>query len=494
MTTLFEVLGVPPNATDEAVRTAFRRAAKASHPDLNLGDPAAEQQLRQIIAAYKALKTSEQRAAYNRYLAAEEQYWRNIGRKSKKERRFVQPAVAGLVTGSAVALAVWGSLSLSDRQERSEPQQTSRMAARITQPLIKQVDVTDDSSSRSERNGSDEMRVASATRPPDDPQHHQQSTGNLRSTADHAESPLPSAGEPEHARASAEATAISDFDERSSDASESGPRSKPTVLADAAQGAVLQAPGLGTTDLATERTAQPSAPPPELTVAKEESKAISGIEDHAEGKSPLKDFAFYLARGESWSREGDFDRAIADLDEAIRLRPDNALAYHHRGNAWSSKGELGRALADYEVAISLDPNNPALYRDRGVMLRRHGEPDRALVDFDHAVRLGFSDAGAYNERGLVWYGKQRYERAIADFNQALKINPNLTSALVNRGMAFRSKGDHDRALADFEQASIAPNLPAGEQNSALAQGDRSDLSQAVHEHGKKRELLPKGQR
>jgi len=449
MTTLFEVLGVPSNATDDAVRTAFRKAAKAYHPDLNFGDPAAAQKLRQIVAAYKSLKTSEQRAAYNRYLATEEHYWRNIGRKNKKERRFAQPAVAGLVTGSVVALAVWGSLSLSNRQERSEPQQTSRLAAGTAQPASQQADFTDDSSSRREENGSDEARVASVTRPSDDPPLRRQSADDLRSAADQAESSLLSAGEPERGRASAEATAIWDFDERSSDTSKPGSRSKLTVLADAEQGAVLQAPDIGATglannlqnELATERAAQLSDHSAELTVATEaEGKAISRGEDHAEDKGASRDLAFY------------------------------------------------------NVAISLDPNNPALYRERGSLWRRHGELDRALVDLDHAVRLGFSDAGAYNERGLVWHEKQRYERAIADFNQALKINPNLASALVNRGMAFRSKGDHDRALADFEQASIAPNLAATEQNGALAQSDTSELSQAVPEHGKKRELLPKGQR
>src|SRR5215475_10284081 len=99
MTTLFEVLGVPRDATDEAVRVAFRKAAKAHHPDLNLGDPAAEPQLRQIIAAYHALKTAQQRAVYNQYLAKEEQFWKSIGRQNKDKRRFAWPIVAGLVSG-----------------------------------------------------------------------------------------------------------------------------------------------------------------------------------------------------------------------------------------------------------------------------------------------------------------------------------------------------------------------------------------------------------
>jgi tetratricopeptide (TPR) repeat protein len=490
MTTLFDILGIPRNATDEAVRIAFRKAAKAHHPDLNLGDPVASDQLRQVIAAYQALKTAQQRAVYNQYLAKEEQYWRSIGRQNEKKRRFAQPVVAGLVSGSAVALAIWVvSLSLSDRPERFETQQSSRTAA-LRHPSSQQVSVADVSDRLGTRDGGREHAEAPAViagSPAGDPQHLSQSAGNAASTADQPESPLLSAREPEQGLASAEASAIRNLDERNSDSSGSEGRSKAAKAIDAAQDVTSQPMGVGEIGTAPQ--------PADLTVAKEKSKAASRGEDHAEEKNSLNDPAFYLARGERSLREGDFDRAIADFDEAIRLRPDSALAHRHRGNAWSGKGELARALADYEVAINLDPNNAALYRDRGILWHRHGEPDRALVDLDRAVRLGFSDAGAYNERGLVWYEKQRYERAIADFNQALRIEPNLASALVNRGNAFRSKGDLERAIADFDQAaSLDPNLAAASRNGALARSEKHGSGRAAPEHAKERELSSDGQR
>jgi tetratricopeptide (TPR) repeat protein len=490
MTTLFEILGVPRNATDEAVRTAFRKAAKAHHPDLNLGNPAAEQHLRQVIAAYQALKTAQQRAVYNQYLTKEEQYWSSIGRQSEKKRRFAQPAVAGLVSGGAVALAVWVSLSLSHKQERSETQQSSRMTAALSQPPSLQVGVADESNRLRKQDGGRkpvETPAALIGSPASDPQHLPQAAGNEYSIADQPEPPLLSAREREQDPASADGTAISNFDERGSDSSDSGGRSRIAKQMEAAQDVASQATDFGAIGVATR--------PADLAVAKEKSKAVSQGEDHAENKSSLNDPAFYLARGERWLREGDFDRAIVDFDEAIRLRPDSALAHRHRGNAWSGKGELARALADYEVAISLDPNNSALYRDRGILWHRQGEPDRALVDLDRAVRLGFSDAGAYNERGLVWYEKQRYERAIADFNQALRIDPKLASALVNRGNAFRSKGDLERAIADFDQAaSLDPNMAAASRNGALARSEKHDFGQVAPEHAKERELSSDGQR
>ena len=68
MKTAYDVLGVPRNASNEKIGTAFRKAAKACHPDLNAGDPTAELQIRQVIIAYEILKTPHKRAAYDRYL------------------------------------------------------------------------------------------------------------------------------------------------------------------------------------------------------------------------------------------------------------------------------------------------------------------------------------------------------------------------------------------------------------------------------------------
>src|SRR5262245_36471898 len=53
--TPYDVLGVPRNASDKTIRAAFRKTAKVLHPDLNAGDPAVEQRLRQVIAAYEIL-------------------------------------------------------------------------------------------------------------------------------------------------------------------------------------------------------------------------------------------------------------------------------------------------------------------------------------------------------------------------------------------------------------------------------------------------------
>jgi tetratricopeptide (TPR) repeat protein len=69
MKTLYDLLGALPDDDAESLRTAFRQAAKASHPDVNTDDPDAPLKFRQIVRANAILSDADQRATYDRLLA-----------------------------------------------------------------------------------------------------------------------------------------------------------------------------------------------------------------------------------------------------------------------------------------------------------------------------------------------------------------------------------------------------------------------------------------
>lgn len=69
MGTLYDLLGALPNDDAEALRVAFRRAAKATHPDTNPGNPDAALRFRQLVRAHSILSDTEQRATYDQLLA-----------------------------------------------------------------------------------------------------------------------------------------------------------------------------------------------------------------------------------------------------------------------------------------------------------------------------------------------------------------------------------------------------------------------------------------
>jgi tetratricopeptide (TPR) repeat protein len=69
MKTLYDLLGALPDDDADSLRTAFRQAAKATHPDTNTDDPDAPLKFRQIVRANAILSDADQRATYDRLLA-----------------------------------------------------------------------------------------------------------------------------------------------------------------------------------------------------------------------------------------------------------------------------------------------------------------------------------------------------------------------------------------------------------------------------------------
>ena len=69
MGTLYDLLGALPDDNAEGLRTAFRKAAKATHPDLNPDNPEAALRFRQLVRAHGILSDDEQRATYDQLLA-----------------------------------------------------------------------------------------------------------------------------------------------------------------------------------------------------------------------------------------------------------------------------------------------------------------------------------------------------------------------------------------------------------------------------------------
>jgi DnaJ-class molecular chaperone len=61
----YETLGVAPNASQDDIRKAYRKAAKETHPDLNPGKPEAEKRFKEINAAYDIIGDADKRKRYD---------------------------------------------------------------------------------------------------------------------------------------------------------------------------------------------------------------------------------------------------------------------------------------------------------------------------------------------------------------------------------------------------------------------------------------------
>jgi tetratricopeptide (TPR) repeat protein len=136
-------------------------------------------------------------------------------------------------------------------------------------------------------------------------------------------------------------------------------------------------------------------------------------------------------------------RACTDLLEtAPPTAVDRAMVYNIRGVAYKRAGDYERALADYNEAIRLAPGYSGFLVNRGNLYYARQDYARALADFDAAIRLASPpNPGYYFLRGRVYAVQKNYGDALADFEEALRLRPDDKLARYGRALARLGNGD-----------------------------------------------------
>jgi tetratricopeptide (TPR) repeat protein len=145
-------------------------------------------------------------------------------------------------------------------------------------------------------------------------------------------------------------------------------------------------------------------------------------------------------RAHSYYYKGDYDQAIVEFTEAIRIEPKNSDYYSNRGIAYYHKGSYDRAIADFTESLRLKTEYPSVdYYSRATAYYAKGNYDQAIADFTEAIRLWSEDSSYYYGRGAAYYRKGNYERAIADFDTKLRLDPSDAITRSSRQNAINAK-------------------------------------------------------
>jgi serine/threonine protein kinase/Tfp pilus assembly protein PilF len=227
-------------------------------------------------------------------------------------------------------------------------------------------------------------------------------------------------------------------------------------------------------------TAAPSSSRPPRQTAALAARPDIYADERAEG---------HFEKGEAFANQKNYDMAILEYTEAIKLRPGHVNAYNSRGRAHEMKGEFDSAIADYTQAIAINPYSSFAYANRGFVHNEKREYDKAIADYTQAIWINPKYASAYVNRAFAYIEKRDYDTAIVDLTQAIWLNPQSAVAYANRGFAYVEKRDHDRAIADYTEAiKINPNYRLAYENRARAHQAKGNKAQADADYAKARGL------
>ena len=204
----------------------------------------------------------------------------------------------------------------------------------------------------------------------------------------------------------------------------------------------------------------------------------------------------------SGEAEWYYQSAVVDSDAAIQLASadeDSSAAYHTRGAARAALGDYDKALADFDAAIRLNPETAINYLDRGLAKEALGEKDAAKADFEEATRKSGDLAENYYKDGRGKNDGHAYEAAMDSFDKAIRLNPEYASVYSNRAISQNTLGRRELrrenpekakyylcgAIADCTEAiRLNPKYTAAYNNRGLA---KYRLGQAVADCGNSQE-------
>ncbi|MBN1596226.1 tetratricopeptide repeat protein [candidate division FCPU426 bacterium] len=180
--------------------------------------------------------------------------------------------------------------------------------------------------------------------------------------------------------------------------------------------------------------------------------AKQGNKKEKETYTDLSDAEFFIGRGAISYDAGDYARSLENYDQALRLDPENAMAYYERALTYEAMDQSGQALADFDRALALEPENAEYYANRGIFHEAHGSPEAALADFNRALELDPTQGNAYMSRGIMKSDSGDKTGALEDFNSAERLLPQNPRVYYNRAVVRIDLEDKQGAIEDLTAA------------------------------------------
>ena len=147
------------------------------------------------------------------------------------------------------------------------------------------------------------------------------------------------------------------------------------------------------------------------------------------------------------------------LSKAIQLKSNYAAAFNNRSNIYSSDSEddIKKAIADLSEAIRIRPFDPNYYYNRAhnysyLAAQMH---KKAIEDLSNVINYGSEafkkNTNIFLERGQKYMELKEYSKAVDDFSESLNLKTDNVNTLVMRAKTYYLNHEKDKAKADIDE-------------------------------------------
>jgi tetratricopeptide (TPR) repeat protein len=143
---------------------------------------------------------------------------------------------------------------------------------------------------------------------------------------------------------------------------------------------------------------------------------------------------------------------ISLWSDCIKKSPAKARPHNNLGVAYTEKGLIEKAIVEIKESLRLKPDFINAFISLGNAYMKIGLTDKAIYQYNEALRLKPDYGEAYVNLGNAIISKGNIEQAITCYKTSIALTPGYVPARVNLASAYGSKGMTEEAISEYKKA------------------------------------------
>src|SRR6266496_2208432 len=136
------------------------------------------------------------------------------------------------------------------------------------------------------------------------------------------------------------------------------------------------------------------------------------------------------SKNQEWDKAIELLRKATDLDH--KYADELSAVYQQRGYADATNQQFQDAINDYGEAIKLTPQDVRVYEQRAAVEMKLQDYDKALADYSEVIKLKPNEVRYVNYRAYIYELKKDLKNSMADTDKVLKLDPNNQEAKARK--------------------------------------------------------------
>ena len=199
----------------------------------------------------------------------------------------------------------------------------------------------------------------------------------------------------------------------------------------------------------------------------------------------------YNNLGEAHDKLGNYDQAIGEFKEALKINPKYFFGLNNLGNIYGKQGKYEEAISYFQKALHQKSDYSPAYYNIARAYHLIGKKQEAAESYRKAIQFNPYFEQAFYNLAYLSMELSGFDEAIENFNKFIKMQPNHSRAHFGLGNALMVKGQLDLAMLEYRlSGKLDPTFAFPYMNMANIQMQTKNIPAALENYQKALKINP----